>query len=49
MPGRRGMRPAAFLDRDGVLNEDHGYVHRPQQLVWVRGAREAIRRFNGRS
>lgn len=39
-------RPAAFLDRDGVLNRDHGYTHRPQDLVWMPGAREAVRDLN---
>jgi len=39
-------RPAAFLDRDGVLNEDSGYVHRPEQVRWVPGAREAVRWLN---
>lgn len=39
-------RPAAFLDRDGVLNIDHGYVHRPEQLEWVPGAPDAVRLLN---
>jgi D-glycero-D-manno-heptose 1,7-bisphosphate phosphatase len=39
-------RPAAFLDRDGVLNIDHGYAHRPEQLEWVEGAAEAVRLLN---
>lgn len=44
---RAGMRrPAAFLDRDGVLNVDHGYAHRPEQLEWVEGAAEAVRLLN---
>jgi D-glycero-D-manno-heptose 1,7-bisphosphate phosphatase len=42
----RLVRPAAFLDRDGVLNVDVGYAHRREDLVWVRGARETILRFN---
>jgi D,D-heptose 1,7-bisphosphate phosphatase len=39
-------RPAAFLDRDGVLNEDTGYVHRSDQVRWVEGSREAVRWLN---
>jgi D-glycero-D-manno-heptose 1,7-bisphosphate phosphatase len=42
----RPRRPAAFLDRDGVLNVDHGYVHRPEQLEWVAGALESVRILN---
>lgn len=38
--------PALFLDRDGVLNEDAGYVHRPEQIRWVEGAAAAVARFN---
>lgn len=40
------LRPALFLDRDGVLNVDHGYVHRPDQFEWVPGAVETIRLAN---
>lgn len=37
------LRPALFFDRDGVLNQDTGYAHRPDQIVWVAGALEAVR------
>lgn len=33
---------AVFLDRDGVLNIDHGYVYDPAKLNWIDGAREAV-------
>jgi D-glycero-D-manno-heptose 1,7-bisphosphate phosphatase len=40
------LRPALFLDRDGVLNEDHGYVFRWEDFRWIAGAREAVAAFN---
>lgn len=35
-------RPALFLDRDGVINIDHGYVGTRERFEWMPGAREAI-------
>jgi D-glycero-D-manno-heptose 1,7-bisphosphate phosphatase len=29
---------ALFLDRDGVLNEEVGYLYRPEDVRWVEGA-----------
>jgi D,D-heptose 1,7-bisphosphate phosphatase len=40
------VRPAAFLDRDGVLNRDTGYVHRAEDFVWIAGAKRAIKCLN---
>lgn len=37
---------AVFLDRDGVLNVDHGYVHSPEGFAWVEGAPEAVKWIN---
>jgi D-glycero-D-manno-heptose 1,7-bisphosphate phosphatase len=31
------MRRALFLDRDGIINVDHGYVHRREDVVFVDG------------
>ena len=39
-------KPAAFLDRDGVLNVDIGWLHKPQDCVWMDGAKEAVRLLN---
>jgi D,D-heptose 1,7-bisphosphate phosphatase len=36
-------RKALFLDRDGVLNVDHGYVGSRERFEWVDGALDAIR------
>src|SRR5262249_16993422 len=34
---------ALFLDRDGVINVDHGYVHRPDQFEFIPGIFELAR------
>ena len=39
-------KPAVFFDRDGVLNEDSGYVFETSKLRWVEGAREAVKAAN---
>ena len=36
-------RRALFLDRDGVINIDHGYVGTRERFEWMPGARAAIR------
>lgn len=36
-------RKAAFIDRDGVLNEERAFVHRIEELAFVPGAIEALR------
>jgi D-glycero-D-manno-heptose 1,7-bisphosphate phosphatase len=41
------LRPAAFLDRDGVVNIDHGYVYRPEDFEFVPGVLEGARRLAG--
>lgn len=37
---------AVFLDRDGTLNEDHGYVTTPEQLVLFPEVPQALARLN---
>jgi D-glycero-D-manno-heptose 1,7-bisphosphate phosphatase len=39
-------RPAIFLDRDGVVVEEVGYLHRPEDVSFVSGAIDAIAAFN---
>lgn len=39
-------RPALFLDRDGVLNEDVGFVGTVDRFRWIEGAREAVKLAN---
>jgi D-glycero-D-manno-heptose 1,7-bisphosphate phosphatase len=41
------FRPALFLDRDGVINVDLGYVHRPEEFEFVDGVFELVAAANG--
>ena len=39
-------KPALLLDRDGVLNINHGYVCSPDRFEWTRGAVAAVKAAN---
>jgi lipopolysaccharide heptosyltransferase II len=42
--GRRApARPAAFLDRDGTIIEDLGYLGDPERIQFIPGAQDALR------
>jgi len=36
-------RPAVFLDRDGVINEEKGYVHNKDNFHFIDGVFDACR------
>ena len=42
------MNKAVFFDRDGVLNEEVGYLWEFEKFKWMDGAREAIKFCNER-
>jgi len=40
------MKKALFLDRDGTINIDKGYVYKPEDFVFIDGIIDAIRTYN---
>lgn len=45
-PSSHAGRPAAFLDRDGVINVDTRHLHTIADFRWMPGMPEAIRLLN---
>lgn len=43
---RTSKRPVVFLDRDGTLNIERGYIHNLQDLELIDGAACAVKRLN---
>ncbi len=41
-------KPAVFLDRDGVLNQEVGYIHNVEDLNLIPGVAQAVRQLNDR-
>lgn len=39
----RELRPAAFIDRDGVINAEHNYVHRVEDFHVLAGVFEGLK------
>ena len=39
--------PAIFLDRDGTINVDHGYVHEIDNFEFIDGVIDAMRHLRG--
>jgi D-glycero-D-manno-heptose 1,7-bisphosphate phosphatase len=44
-PATTGYRRGLFLDRDGVINRDYGYVHTPEDCDFTPGIFQLVRRF----
>jgi D-glycero-D-manno-heptose 1,7-bisphosphate phosphatase len=42
------MHKAVFLDRDGVINVDHAYVHKPEDFEFIDGVFEACQAFQAK-
>lgn len=39
-------KKVAFFDRDGTINVNFGYVYKPEDLVFIEGIPEIIKKYN---
>ena len=40
------LKPAAFLDRDGVINKEKNFVIKIEDFEWIQGSQESIKFLN---
>lgn len=45
-PNQQEPRPAAFLDRDGIINYNDHYIGTRERFRWMPGVADAIRQLN---
>ena len=43
------LKPALFLDRDGVINKDIGYLYKKEDFIWKPKILELIKKFNDKN
>ena len=36
------MKKCLFLDRDGTINKNFGYVYKYENFIWLKNAKKAI-------
>jgi D-glycero-D-manno-heptose 1,7-bisphosphate phosphatase len=46
LPAEGELRPAVFIDRDGTMTVEGGYINHPSRLRLISGTAEAIRLLN---
>ena len=40
------FKPAVFLDRDGVINKDIGYLYKIRDVIWRKNINDFIKKYN---
>ena len=42
-------KPALFLDRDGVINKDVGYVKQKKDFIWRNDIKKFVKNYNDKN
>ena len=43
------FKPCLFLDRDGVINKDTGYVYKQRDFIWRKNIFKFIKKYNDKN
>ena len=43
------FKPALFIDRDGVINKDTGYLFKKKDFIWRRNIFNFVKKFNDKN